>query len=190
MKVEYDKYYQTKNLFGKPYPELISFYSKLKKKGRLLDVGCGQGRDAIPLAKMGFQTTGIDISTVGIMQLNAIAKQEKLPLVGTVADIYNYSNYGEFEFILLDSIFHFGKKEYSKEIDLFNNIVAQANPKTIITICIQKTTKKLKTIDYLISSIKHLNIIHRSELIYTYKNNESNHSSSSVYEMLSIKKTS
>ena len=29
---QYDKYYQTKNLFGKPYPELIDFYSKIEEK--------------------------------------------------------------------------------------------------------------------------------------------------------------
>jgi len=35
MKVEYDKYYQTSNLFGSPYPELIDFYSKIEEKGDL-----------------------------------------------------------------------------------------------------------------------------------------------------------
>ena len=100
MKIEYDKHYQTENLFGKPYPELIDFYAKIKVKGKLLDVGCGQGRDAIPLAKLGFTVTGIDNSKVGIEQLNKIAEKEKLPLKGMVEDIYNYSNFSEFEFIL------------------------------------------------------------------------------------------
>ncbi len=70
MKVEYDKYYQTENLFGKAYPELIDFYAKVEEKGELLDLGCGQGRDSIPLAKLGFSVTGIDYSKVGIKQLS------------------------------------------------------------------------------------------------------------------------
>ena len=70
MKVQYDKYYQTENLFGRPYPELIEFYSNIKKKGKLLDLGYGQGRDSIALAKLGFTVTGIDYSKVGIEQLN------------------------------------------------------------------------------------------------------------------------
>lgn len=50
MTVTYDKHYETENLFGDPYPELIEFFDKYSRKGNLLDLGCGQGRDAIPLA--------------------------------------------------------------------------------------------------------------------------------------------
>lgn len=114
MKVEYDKYYQTENLFGEPYPELIDFYSKIEDKGKLLDLGCGQGRDAIALSKLGFEVIGIDNSKVGIEQLNEIAKTENLPLQGVVTDIYEYSNYEEFDHVLLDSMFHFGKREREK----------------------------------------------------------------------------
>ena len=52
MNVSYDKQYQTENLFGEPYSE----------RGRLLDLGCGQGRNAIPLAQLGYEVTGMDIS--------------------------------------------------------------------------------------------------------------------------------
>ena len=31
MAMSYDKYYQTANLFGAPYPELLEFFSKLPK---------------------------------------------------------------------------------------------------------------------------------------------------------------
>ncbi|MEZ4951696.1 MAG: methyltransferase domain-containing protein, partial [Saprospiraceae bacterium] len=76
----YDKYYQTEDLFGSPYPELIAFFTKLPSKGNVLDLGCGQGRDAIALARMGYSVTGIDNSSVGIKQMNQIAKNEKLDL--------------------------------------------------------------------------------------------------------------
>ena len=188
MKVEYDNYYQAENLFGKPYPELIDFYSNLKEKGRLLDLGCGQGRDAIPLARLGYVVTGIDNSKVGIDQLNNISAKENLSLIGIVEDIYSYSNFDQFEFILLDSMFHFGKKEKEKEKIFLNRLITESKPNTIITICIQKVGKKLETLDLIISNRSDLEIVNRSGLIYKYDDKKSNHSSETEYEMLVIKK--
>lgn len=188
MKVEYDKHYQTDNLFGDPYPELIDFYATIKEKGNLLDLGCGQGRDAIPLAKLGFAVTGIDYSKVGIDQLNKMAEKENLSLTGLVADIYSYSNFDKFEFILLDSIFHFGKKERTKEVDFLNRLIEQSRPNTLITICIQKTGKKLAILESIISGKKNLETINQTELIYIYEDKASNHRSETKYEMMVIKK--
>ena len=114
MKVTYDKYYQTENLFGDPYPELITFFGNLSTQGKLLDLGCGQGRDAIPLARLGFEVTAIDNSAVGIDQLNQIALDDKLTLRGKVLDIYEYDNFDEFQYVLLDSMFHFSKNDIEK----------------------------------------------------------------------------
>ena len=98
MKVKYDKYYRTENLFGEPYSELISFFMDYPKRGKLLDLGCGQGRDAIPLARLGYEVTGIDNSKVGIDQMNKLAQSENLNLRGIVADIYQYDNFSNFRF--------------------------------------------------------------------------------------------
>lgn len=188
MKVEYDKYYQTENLFGNPYPELMDFYAKIEKKGKLLDLGCGQGRDAIPLAKLGFTVMGIDNSTVGIEQLNKIAKKENLSLEGIVTDIYNYSDFGEFDFILLDSMFHFGKKERQKEIEFLNRLITLSSPNTLITICIQKVGKKVAILNDIILNQLTLKIIHQTELIYLYEDKTTNHRSETTYEMVTIRK--
>lgn len=188
MKVEYDKYYQTENLFGEPYPELIDFYAAIKNKGKLLDLGCGQGRDSITLAKLGFEVTGIDNSKVGIKQLNEIAKKENLPLHGIVTDIYEYSNYKEFDFVLLDSMFHFGKRERVKEIGLLKRIIKWVNPDTQITICIQDSGNKLKILNSIISEEQNIEIVNREELVYEFIDEESNHSSKTKYEMITIKK--
>lgn len=188
LKMEYDKYYQTENLFGAPYPELIDFYSKIKEKGKLLDLGCGQGRDSIALAKLGFTVTGIDNSRVGIEQLNRIAEKEDLQLIGTVKDIFKYSNFDEFDFILLDSMFHFGKKEREKEIIFLNRLIEESSPNTLITICIQKVGKKVEILNSVISSKNNVERIHQTELIYKYEDKESNHSSESKYEMITVKR--
>ena len=79
------------------------------KKGKILDLGCGQGRDSIALARIGYNVTGIDNSKVGIEQMNQIAESESLTLTGKVTDIFEFDNFAEYDFILLDSMFHFAK---------------------------------------------------------------------------------
>lgn len=53
---------------------------------RLLDIFCGYGRHALPLARMGTYVTGIDISSEYIAELQASAKAEKLSLTAIEAD--------------------------------------------------------------------------------------------------------
>lgn len=188
MKVAYDKYYQTENLFGYPYPELLAFFSKYPNKGTVLDLGCGQGRDAIPLAQMGFEVTGIDNSKVGIEQINQLAKSEKLPLKGIVADIFEFSDFGKFDFVLLDSMFHFTKKDKQKETNFIKTILTNINKDCLLIICIQDTGKKVailnKTIDF---KNKHERIIDQ-KFVYTFEDTENGHKSKTNYRMLVIKK--
>ena len=186
--MEYDKYYQAENLFGSPYPELIEFYSTIKNKGRLLDLGCGQGRDSIPLAKLGFSVTGIDNSKVGIEQLNKIAEKEGLTLKGIIEDIYNYSQFTEFEFILLDSMFHFGKKERKKETEFLNRLIKNSKLDTLITICIQKTGKKIEILNSIILNNRDLVTVNQTDLIYVFEDKESNHRSETQYKMITVRK--
>ena len=186
--VTYDKYYQKENLFGNPFPELINFYKKVEKKGRLLDLGCGQGRDSIALARLGFEVVGVDNSKVGIEQLNSISKREKLTLSGIVEDMYNFKKYGEFDFILLDSIFHFGIKERKKEKELLNRIIKKAKTNAIITICIQNSVKKIKILNAIILDSQDLEVISRTELLYIFDDKESGHKSETDYEMIILRK--
>ncbi|CAM4159675.1 class I SAM-dependent methyltransferase [Helcobacillus massiliensis] len=46
--------------------------------GRALDLGCGEGGDALWLARAGWRVTGVDISTVAVDRATARAEQEGL----------------------------------------------------------------------------------------------------------------
>lgn len=184
----YDKYYQTKNLFGKPYPELIDFFANCSQKGKVLDLGCGQGRDAIPIAQLGFEVVGIDNSKVGIQQMTQIAQQENLNLTGHVANIYDYSNYDEFDFVLFDSMFHFEKKDLEKETGLIKKAIQQVKIGCIIVFCIQNTKNKIDTLNKTIEAQGELKRLVNLRISYLWEDKESGHESTTEYQMIVVKK--
>ena len=52
--------------YGRFTPEVETFYQELALtvQGPILDLACGTGRITIPLAKHGFEITGLDISAL------------------------------------------------------------------------------------------------------------------------------
>ncbi len=79
---EYDQVYsQDPAHFGTgPTPLLERFVERIPAGGRVLDIGVGQGRNALVLARSGFQVTGIDTSEVAIRTVTQVAAREKLPV--------------------------------------------------------------------------------------------------------------
>lgn len=188
MRVAYDKYYQTKNLFGEPYPELIEFLSKYPKRGKVLDLGCGQGRNAIALARLGYHVTGIDKSKVGIEQMNQIGRAENLTLDGQVADIYVYDKFNEFDIILFDSMFHFAKKEKEKEIALIDKIVSEIIDGCLVAVCIQDTGNKVQILNKAIDHKKEMKRVLDAKFQYNFKDDENGHISQTDYRMIIFEK--
>ena len=111
----YNKHYEQTNHFGAPYPALVSFFKKYEPKGTVLDLGCGQGRDTIAMARLGYQVIGVDISIVGVSQMLAVSSREGLGIQGIVGDMYEYTIDEDIDVVLLDSMFHFYKRDREKE---------------------------------------------------------------------------
>ncbi|WP_456698754.1 class I SAM-dependent methyltransferase [Aeromicrobium sp. P5_D10] len=59
---------------GKPNPQLVDRVSSLTP-GTALDVGCGEGADAVWLARQCWQVTGIDVSQVALHKASAHAAE-------------------------------------------------------------------------------------------------------------------
>lgn len=66
----------------------------------ILDVPCGYGRHTIPLAKEGFNVTGIDIAEEYINTLNEAISKFKLPVTAIHADILEYELNGNYDVAL------------------------------------------------------------------------------------------
>lgn len=187
---DYDKYYETEDLFGEPYSELIDFFKKYEPKGKLIDLGCGQGRDSISLARLGYNVTGIDNSKVGIDQMISISEPEGLKLTGLVGDIYAFDNYPDFDIVVLDSMFHFEKRDLKRETDLIVKIAKRIDTNGLICICIQDSRKKVRILkDTIDNAGIDYEILNDSALIYNYEDKESGHKSETKYCMYIVRKT-
>lgn len=97
-KNKWDEYYNKKGYFLK-YPDenLIRFiFTELKnnknEKLKILDVGCGIGRNSIFMANEGFDVYGIDISKEALNIAKKKAKEKKLSIN------YIYSNFSDLSF--------------------------------------------------------------------------------------------
>lgn len=77
---DYEKQYkESANVCGPPFDDFVEFFEKYKKsRANILDLGCGQGRDALFIARMGHRVAGVDISKTGIRQMLDEAKKEIL----------------------------------------------------------------------------------------------------------------
>ena len=58
-----------------------------RQPGRALDVGCGEGADAIWLARHGWDVTGVDVSSVALERAAATARAAGVSVQWIYADI-------------------------------------------------------------------------------------------------------
>jgi SAM-dependent methyltransferase len=71
---------------GQPNAVLVAEAADLEP-GRALDVGCGEGADALWLAGRGWQVTGVDIATVALDRAAAAARTRGLTVTWVRADL-------------------------------------------------------------------------------------------------------
>jgi 2-polyprenyl-3-methyl-5-hydroxy-6-metoxy-1,4-benzoquinol methylase len=187
--VLYDHIYDVDDFFGEPYPELIEFFTAYPSRGHILDLGCGQGRDAIALAKMGYKVSGIDVSELGVKQMLNKAKEEGLNINGRVCDMFRFEITGFYDIIILNSILHFEKDDKKKEVELLLRISEKIKNKGLICICIWKSEQKEKIIREIFSrSSFNWKILNDSYLKYTFKDRKTGHTVDMIYHMLIVQK--
>lgn len=78
---------------------------KSLKKGSLLDLACGDGKNAIFLAKLGFKVTGVDFSEEAIKRLLKFSELNSASIDTKIVDLENISevmNLGKFDNIIIN----------------------------------------------------------------------------------------
>lgn len=107
--VNYDTFYRDDPATcGAPFVEVVRFVDALPRDPprRVLDAGCGQGRDALIAARAGHKVECFDISRVGIEQLRAVAERESLSLEAQVGDVESFRTDDRFDVVIADRVLH------------------------------------------------------------------------------------
>ncbi len=100
-------YRKSRDVCGQPFQQIVEFFNDADQSDwRVLDLGCGQGRDALFVARQGHSVLGVDIAETGISQMLEVAREEQLDIDGIVADIVDFEPEEVFDVILLDRVLH------------------------------------------------------------------------------------
>lgn len=118
----YGELYQDSDYYGQAIPEVLEYFEKLPKTLSVLDVGCGQGRYATALAKMGFNLTAIDNSKRAINQLDDKIKTSGLKCRALLKDAFLFEDYSSYDVLFFHLFFHFNPHEIDREKDLLLKI--------------------------------------------------------------------
>jgi SAM-dependent methyltransferase len=101
----WDKFYSNREkpipfFINAPDENLVSYLEKgIFKSGKILDIGCGNGRNSMYLAKKGFQVDGIDFSQTSIEWASQEAQENSINV--------NFINKSIFDFEASDSSYDY-----------------------------------------------------------------------------------
>ncbi len=125
------KAYRYYNLLD-PHPDMPKVAGILKKRGvkKVLDLGCGSGRNLFYLVKQRFEVSGIDIAPTGIRQIREKLGDRKADL--KVADIFAKLPYPDdfFDAIVSVQVLQHAKEKKIK--GLVSEMVRVLKPKGLI----------------------------------------------------------
>ena len=87
----WDRRYEGRELVwtAEPNPFLVAETETLVP-GRVIDLACGEGRNAIWLAERGWQAVGADFSEVGLRKARELAKRRGVNVEWVAADLLDY----------------------------------------------------------------------------------------------------
>jgi SAM-dependent methyltransferase len=137
------------DLFDKK--ENINFYLKLaqKSKGKVLEIGVGTGRVAIPLAKQGIQVVGIDNSPEMLAQAKIKLEKEPSRVQKGIrlikADMRSFKLNEKFAFIFMASGTYHHCEKTEDQINTLKNINDHLDEKGILAFDLSKTPLTFST---------------------------------------------
>lgn len=129
-RTQYEKFYETDEYYwGKEPAEFLDRLIGVKPPRRgmkILDIGCGEGKDAVYMAKKGYTVTAFDLTESGVKKTKLLADETGVKLNVYIDDINTFETDERF-----DIIYSSGTLQYLQDdkIDsFFQKIRKMTNP--------------------------------------------------------------
>lgn len=81
--------------------------------GRALDIGSGEGTDAIRLAKLGYDVDAVELSEVGARKIEAFARGADVKVRVLAKDIQDFSPDGPYDIVVCNGVLHYIQDKHS-----------------------------------------------------------------------------
>ena len=112
MKIEFwEQSYKVDDIsaFGtKPNDTIVKYIGPLEKTASILDAGCGDGKNALYLAKSGFTAIdAFDISENAVSKLKRLAAKDHLNVNGWIQDLREFEFHKKYDVIFSLGTLHF-----------------------------------------------------------------------------------
>lgn len=130
---DYDKRYDMEDYYWGITPNSLCYeIMKLRppvKPLKVLDIGCGEGKDAVFLARNGYIVTAFDLSANGIEKGKRLAEKSNTYVDFFKADLTDFRAAEMYDIIFSSGAFHFIKPEIREE--LISSLKECTNPNGI-----------------------------------------------------------
>lgn len=114
-----ERYKEDDYYWGLEPNELCYEIMKLRppvKPYRVLDIGCGEGKDAVFLAKNGYIVTAFDAAETGLDKARRLAEKSGVHVDFFKADVMDYRPDTEFDIIFSSGVLHYVVPEVRDEL--------------------------------------------------------------------------
>ena len=92
MTKNYEQLYSKPDLYwGSEPSELVKKFAEFAPEGKALDLGMGEGRDALYLASLGYDVTGVEATDSGVLKCEKLAQLKKLEVKAVCEDAVDFA---------------------------------------------------------------------------------------------------